>query len=210
MSPNILILIILAVVGVSLYAFKNRELQNKMLYIPYDCKHNGRYSTMFTHIFIHADTNHLMFNMFSMYFLGDVLLNYGLINSYGVFVGQAHFLALFILGGLFATLIPYIRNQDNPNYRSLGASGAVSAIIFAAIMWNPGMKLNIMFIPIDIPAVVFGPLYLLYEFYAAKKGNTGIAHDAHIGGAMFGVIYVLIINFGKGTDFLEAVLNIFN
>jgi len=112
---------------------------------------------MFTHIFIHADTNHLMFNMFSMYFLGDVLLNYGLINSYGVFVGQAHFLALFILGGLFATLIPYIRNQDNPNYRSLGASGAVSAIIFAAIMWNPGMKLNIMFIPIDIPAVVFGP-----------------------------------------------------
>lgn len=210
MSLNILILIILVVVAVSFTAFNNRELQNKMLYVPYDCKHHGRYSTMFTHMFIHADTNHLLFNMFSLYFLGNMLLNFGFIPEYGVVKGQAHFLFLFILGGLFATLIPFFRNQDNPNYRSLGASGAVSAVIFGAIMWNPGMNLNLMFIPIDIPAVVFGPLYLLYEFYAAKKGNTGIAHDAHIGGAIFGVLYILIINFGKASDFFAALANMFN
>ena len=167
---------------------------------------------MFTHIFIHADTNHLLFNMFSLYFLGDALLTWqgGLMHLYGGIIGQAHFLALFILGGLFATLIPYVRNQDNPSYRALGASGAVSAVIFGAIMWSPDMTLHLFLIPVPIPAVVFGPLYLLYEFYASKKGNTGIAHDAHIGGAIFGVIYVLIINFGKGAEFINVVLNYFN
>lgn len=167
---------------------------------------------------IHADWGHLIFNMFSLWFLGDLLLNLeggiydsrgsiitldgGLISTYGPVMGQLHFAVLYILGGLFATLWPFARNQDNPGYRSLGASGAVSAIVFAAVMWNPGMPLRIIFIPIDIPAYIFGPLYLLYEFFAHRRGGTGIAHDAHIGGAIFGIVYVLIINIGKGSEFL--------
>ena len=203
MTLDILTIIILITVGVSLLAFKNQDMMQKMMYIPYDCKHNNNFSRMFTHMLIHADFGHLLFNMFSLYFLGDYLLHYAFVYEYGMMQGQLHFLALYVLGGLFATVIPFIRNKDNPNYRSLGASGAVSSVIFAAILWNPSMELQILFIPFPIPAYIFGPLYLLYEFYAAKKGGTGIAHDAHIGGALFGILYVLIINIDKGREFFE-------
>jgi membrane associated rhomboid family serine protease len=213
MSLGLLTIIILITVGISVMAFNNRAMIDKMLYIPYACKHNGEYYRIFTHIFIHADWAHLAFNMFSLYFLGKAFLyapcNYfvdvdcGLIDTYGWLQGHLHFVILYVLGALFATLIPYVRHQDNPGYRSLGASGAVSAVIFAAILWNPGLPLRLFFIPIDIPAYIFGPLYLMYEYFADKRGGTGIAHDAHIGGALFGVLYVLIINIDKGKEFLS-------
>jgi len=214
MNIDILLIIIIVTVGVSLLAFNNNDTMQKMMYIPYDVKQNRSYIRMLSHVLIHADYGHLLFNMLSLYFLGDVLLNGylifydmpkvdGLVPDYGPLAGQLHFLALYVLGGLFATIIPFIRNQDNPNYRSLGASGAVSAVIFGAIIWNPTMELNLMFIPIAIPAYIFGPLYLLYEFYADKRGNTGIAHDAHIGGALFGIVYILIINIDKGKQLLD-------
>jgi membrane associated rhomboid family serine protease len=95
-----------------------------------------------------------------------------------------------------------MRHQNDPNYRSVGASGAVSAIIFAVIIWVPDLPLNLMFIPIPIPAYIFGVIYLAFEYYAHKKGNTGIAHDAHIGGAVLGIVYVLILNIDKGKEFL--------
>lgn len=224
MAINILIIIILIIVGISLKAFNDRPFLDKMLYVPYLCKKDGQYYRAFTHIFIHGDMGHLIFNMVSLYFLGNSLLtqiggsyysvgdpsdvfhlNDGLIPTYGNIGGQLHFLTIFVLGGLFATILPFIRNQDNNQYRSLGASGAVSAVIFAAILWNPTMELNIMFIPIGIPAYIFGPLYLAYEFYLDKRGNTGVAHDAHIGGAIFGVLYVLIINIDKGKELIQLV-----
>jgi membrane associated rhomboid family serine protease len=213
MAINVLTIIILITVGVSITAFNNRSLLEKLMYIPYNAKHQKDYKRMLSHVLIHADWGHLLFNMLSLYFLGNSFLtapcfmyqdiDCGLQATYGEFGGQAHFLAIYVLGALFATLIPYIRHQDNPGYRSLGASGAVSAIIFAAILWNPGMKLMLMFIPIPIPAYIFGPLYLLYEYFADKRGGTGIAHDAHIGGALFGILYVLLINVDKGKEFIS-------
>jgi membrane associated rhomboid family serine protease len=159
---------------------------------------------MIGHLFIHADVMHLSFNMMSLYFLGTIL-EQELMYAYGEVRGEAHFLVIYILGGLFATLIPYIRHQDNPSYRALGASGAVSAVIFAAIIWNPKMELMILFLPIPIPAYIFGPLYIAFEYWADRRGGSGIAHDAHIGGAIFGVLYVLIINIDKGKEFLSAL-----
>lgn len=219
MTFNILILIILVTAGVSLKAFNDRAFMERFMFIPYLSKDPGQKYRFLSHTLIHADWGHLIFNMLSLYFLGDILLNQvggiyentsgdvfilesGLNEAYGEFVGQAHFLVIYVLGGLFATLWPFLRNKDNPSYRSLGASGAVSAVIFASIMWNPTVPLNIMFIPLPIPAYIFGPLYLAYEFFAHKRGGTGIAHDAHIGGAIFGVLYVLIINIDKGTSFI--------
>ena len=213
MEFNVLTVIIIITIIVSIKGFSDSQLKDKLMYIPYDVKHYNSYIRVFGHILIHADYGHLAFNMFSLYFLGDIFLtaevhtyvgvNDSLISEYGVVKGQAHFLILYVLGGLFATLIPYIRHHDNISYKSLGASGAVSSVIFAAILWNPTVDLNLLFIPIDIPAYVFGPLYLAFEFYQDKKGNTGIAHDAHIGGAIFGIVYVLIINIDKGKDFLD-------
>ncbi|NRA13554.1 MAG: rhomboid family intramembrane serine protease [Crocinitomicaceae bacterium] len=213
MEFNVLTVILIVTIIVSLMAFKDSSLKEKLMYIPYDVKHHNNYARIFGHVLIHADYMHLAFNMMALYFLGDLFLTAdaykyvgvdgSLYSEYGELTGQAHFLVLYVLGGLFSTLIPYIRHQDNMVYRSLGASGAVSAVVFAAILWNPTVNINLMFIPIDIPAYIFGPLYLAFEFYQDRKGKSGIAHDAHIGGAIFGIAYVLIINIDKGKDFLD-------
>ncbi len=204
MTLSVLFILIAITVLISLRAFNNSELTNKLLYIPYACKHEGEYFRMIGHLFIHSDLMHLSFNMMSLYFLGSIL-EQEFMYTYGEVRGEVHFLVIYLLGGLFATLIPYIRHQDNPSYRALGASGAVSAVIFAAIIWNPQMELMILFLPIPIPAYIFGPLYLAFEYWADRRGGTGIAHDAHIGGAIFGVLYVLIINIDKGKEFLSAL-----
>jgi membrane associated rhomboid family serine protease len=204
MSFSLLLIIIVATVVVSLNAFKDNRLMERLIYSPYKTKHDHQYYRILSHLLIHGDTTHLIFNMMSFYFLGSIL-EQQFMFEYGVASGEIHFIVLYILGGVFATLIPYMRNQDNPNYRSLGASGAVSAVVFAAILWNPTMKLGLLFIPIPIPAYIFGPLYLAFEYWADRRGGTGIAHDAHIGGAIFGILYVLIINIDKGKEFFSLI-----
>lgn len=206
MSISLLTIIIILTVIVSLRAFKDANTMDKLMYMPYRCKHNGEYYRTLGHVLIHADMTHLAFNMFSLYFLGS-LLEQNFMFEFGVVKGEIHFLLIYVFGGIFATLIPFVRNQDNPNYRSLGASGAVSAIVFAAILWNPTMQLGLLFIPFPIPAYIFGPLYLAFEYFADKRGGTGIAHDAHIGGAVFGILYVLIINIDKGKEFFSLIFN---
>jgi membrane associated rhomboid family serine protease len=174
------------------------------MFSPYDVKHHQKYLTIVMHQLIHADYLHLTFNMLSLYFLGSILESQWMMES-GRVTGEIHFLMLYVFGGVFATILPYMRNQDNPNYRSLGASGAVSAVIFASIVWNPTIELMIIFLPIPIPAYLFGPIYLAFEYWADKKNTTGIAHDAHIGGALFGIIFALFINIDKGKQFLDLL-----
>lgn len=215
MVVSVLTLIIAFTVIISYLAFSNQQMNHRWMYIPYRCKHNNEFYRTVSHMFIHADMTHLLFNMLSLYLLGNIFLSAppetyvgidaGLIETYGFFGGQIHFLILYFLGGLFATLIPFARNQDNPNYLSLGASGAVSAVVFGAILWNPFMQLHLFFIPIAIPAYIFGPLYIAFEIFMDRRGNSGIAHDAHIGGAIFGVIYILIINIDKAKQLIELI-----
>lgn len=202
----ILVVIIAITVLVSLRAFKDNSLLNKFLLIPYRVVHDKESYRILSHILIHGDTAHLLFNMISLFLLGQHLA-LSLMTSYGVVGGQVHFLLLYMLGGIFATFIPMYRRREDPNYRSLGASGAVSAVIFACILWDPTMELGLLIIPgIRIPAYIFGPLYLLAEYIMDKRGGTGIAHDAHIGGALFGILYVLIINIDKGKEFLNIFI----
>jgi membrane associated rhomboid family serine protease len=216
MSLSLTLIIIIVTVLISMQGFNKEEFLYKMALSPYDVKHKNQHFKLISHIFVHADWTHLLFNMMSFYFLGDALLNIspqetydisgGLVQTYGFVAGNLHFLVLYFVGGFFATFYPMLRNQDNPNYVSLGASGAVSSVIFAMILWNPAIKLQLIFLPgIGIPAYVFGPLYLAFEFWAFRKNKTNIAHDAHIGGAIFGIIYVLIINFDKGKELFTII-----
>ena len=140
--------------------------------------------------------------MISLYFLGSTL-EYYLIDFYGFQLGTAYLLILYFAGAIFASLPSFLKQQDNSAYRSLGASGAVSAVIFAAILWDPSMSLGILFIPFPIPAYIFGPIYLAVEYFSMKRGGTGIAHDAHLGGAVFGILFVLLLNINKGKEFLD-------
>ena len=199
---NIVFIIIAITVLISFQANQNPDLKNRFLYIPYDVKRKNEYYRLLSHIFIHADISHLAFNMISLYFLGSTL-EYYLIDFYGFQLGTAYLLILYFAGAIFASLPSFLKQQDNSEYRSLGASGAVSAVIFAAILWDPSMKLGILFIPFPIPAYIFGPIYLAVEYFSMKRGGTGIAHDAHLGGAVFGILFVLLLNINKGKEFLD-------
>lgn len=206
MPISILYMIILVTVIVSVRGFKDSELLNRFYFSPYRVKHSNEYGRMFTHMLIHGDWMHLSFNMLSLYFLGSIL-EQEMSFAYGPGGGQIQFFIIYLVGGLFSTLIPFTRHQNNGQYRSLGASGAVSAVIFATILWRPDLELALFFIPIPIPAYIFGPLYLAFEYWADRRGQTGIAHDAHIGGALFGICYVLFLNIDKGKEFLQYLLH---
>jgi membrane associated rhomboid family serine protease len=200
-----LVFIIIGITVLISFSVENKpEQKEKMLFIPNRIKQNGEYHRMISSIFIHADLNHLVFNMISLYFLGN-LFEQQMIQIYGVQLGSFNFLLLYLLGGVVAEIYPFIRHQDDPYYRSLGASGAVSAVIFAAIFWNPTMNLYLFFIPFPIPAYIFGPIYLAFEYFSMKRGTTNIAHDAHIGGALFGILFVLFLNPNKGLEFFQAI-----
>ena len=199
---NIVSIIIAITVLISFQANQNPDLKNRFLYIPYDIKRKNEYYRLLSHIFIHADISHLAFNMISLYFLGSTL-SYYFIDYYGLQLGTSYLLILYFAGAIFASLPSFLKQQDNSAYRSLGASGAVSAVIFAAILWDPSLSLGILFIPFPIPAYIFGPIYLAVEYFSMKRGGTGIAHDAHLGGAVFGILFVLLLNINKGKEFLD-------
>ena len=199
---NIVSIIIAITVLISFQANKNPDLKQRFLYIPFQLKHNNEYYRLISHIFIHSDISHLAFNMISLYFLGSTLAYY-FIDYYGLQLGTSYLLILYFAGAIFASLPSFFKHQDNSAYRSLGASGAVSAVIFATILWDPSMRLGILFIPFPIPAYIFGPIYLAVEYFSMKRGGTGIAHDAHIGGAVFGILFVLLLNINKGKEFLD-------
>jgi len=200
-----LVLIIIGITVLISFSVENKpDKKEKMLFVPNLIKHNGEYHRMISSVFIHSDLNHLVFNMISLYFLGN-LFEQQMIQIYGVQLGSINFILLYLLGGIASEIYPFIRHQDDPYYRSLGASGAVSAVIFAAIFWNPTMDLYLFFIPVPIPAYIFGPIYLAFEYFAMKRGTTNIAHDAHIGGALFGILFVLLLNPNKGLEFFQAI-----
>lgn len=203
--PITIILIIITVL-LSIKAFNDPELKFRWVFYPFKIKREKQTYRVISHMFIHGDYMHLFFNMFVLFSFGAKMEN-TLDVYFGLGFGKLQFILLYFVGGLASSIWPYSRNFDNPNYMSLGASGAVSAVLFATILWYPNLPLNLMFIPIDIPAWVVGILYLGFEYYMSKKGGTGIAHDAHFGGAVFGIAYILFINFDKGIEFISYIFS---
>lgn len=203
--PVTLVIIIVTVL-LSIRAFKDTEIKYKWINYPYKMNREGEWYRTISHVFIHGDYVHLFFNMFVLFSFGR-MMEFEMLRFSGRPFGHIHFFLLYFLGGLAAGVWPYLRNKDNPNYMSLGASGAVSAVLFASILWTPSNGIYLMFIPVEIPAWLFGIAYLAFEYYMSKRGNSGIAHDAHFGGAIFGIIYVLIINFNKGEAFISHIFS---
>lgn len=179
----------------SIQAFQNQNLRDRFLFIPYRVKHNKEYERIFTSGLIHADYGHLGFNMFTYFMFAFHLER---------FIGHWQFAILYVLALLISDISALIKHQDSPHYRSLGASGAVSAVIFAMILIQPGMRLSLLFIPIYIPGWIFGILYLMYSQYAAKKGNDNIGHEAHMWGGIGGLLLSIPILAFNGT--LDYVL----
>ncbi|MEP6467585.1 MAG: rhomboid family intramembrane serine protease [Parafilimonas sp.] len=199
MSISITIIIIIITVIISFTAFNNRELMDKLIFYPPDISQRKQWYRFFSCGLIHADIGHLAFNMISLYFFGD-LVNDAFSQIFGN-PGSLLYLILYI-SSLAICLIPtYISNKENYYYRSLGASGAVSAVIFAGIFLYPAQKLYMFFIPIGIPGFIFGPLYLIVTAYLNKRGGGGINHSAHLWGALYGLAFLIILSFALHTGF---------
>lgn len=153
------------------------------LFRPYWIARKKRYDTWVTSGFVHADLTHLIFNMVTFYFFGFSLERW---------IGGVKFALLYFIGLFVSHVGTYFKHRNNPEYASLGASGAISAVLFAAIVYNPGASLFIIPIPVPIPAPLFGVAYLAYSWYASKNSRGRINHDAHLGGALAGLAFVAV------------------
>ncbi len=185
---------------VSWMAFNNRKLADRLILWPPAIDKHKQYDRLLSYGFIHADFMHLLFNMLTLYFFGRQieLLMTGLV---GVWVYP-----LFYLSALVISILPtYLKNQHNPNYLSLGASGAVSAVLFAFILIAPWQLIFVFFIP--LPAIVFAVLYVGYSIWMDKRGGDRINHSAHLAGAAYGVMFLLIMRPEVLQHFLRALQN---
>ena len=173
---------------ISLIGISNTVFLEKAMMWPYRIKREKQYYRFITSGFIHADWVHLFFNMFSFFYFGGAIENY--FAEYGL-GGNVSYILLYFAGMVIADLPSYVKNQDNYDYRALGASGAVSAVIFACILFNPWGTILIYFIP--MPFIVFGFVYLGYCIYMSKRNIGHVNHDAHLWGSLFGLIFTAIL-----------------
>ena len=150
---------------------------------PYWLQRHGEYERLITSGFVHADIAHLAFNMLTFYFFAFPLERQ---------IGSLKLLALYLLGLVLSDLGTYFKHRDNPDYASLGASGAISAVLFASIVYFPQQSLYILPLPVPIPAPLFAVAYLAYTYYSARHPRGRINHDAHLGGALTGLAFVAV------------------
>ncbi len=193
MSYTIIIIIITA--AISIYTFSNEAVYNKLILWPRRMDSPGEYYRLITSGFIHADWTHLIFNMLTLFFFGRyVEVNYP---------SSELFAALYLIGIVAASLPSFIKNRKNSYYRSLGASGGVAAVLFAFVYMAPWQTIYVWFIP--IPGIIAGIAYLGYSAYMSRKGGDYINHDAHFWGAIFGLVFTLIIDPTHGQSFIEKL-----
>jgi membrane associated rhomboid family serine protease len=186
---NITYILLGVTVVTSLMAFNNRHLIDNLIFYPYRMWRNNEWYRLISCSFVHADMGHLLFNMIALWSFGVYIES----SFESLFGSKGHFLFLAMYFGAVATadIINLFKQKDNPGYRSLGASGGIAAVIFSYILLNPFGGINIFFFP-AIPAFVFGPLYLAYCVYMAKRGTDNIGHLAHFTGSIFGFIFPII------------------
>jgi membrane associated rhomboid family serine protease len=178
--------ILAANLGLSLLGlFAMPQIIERCLFRPYEFARGLRRATIVSSGFVHADLAHLAFNMITFYFFG-VKLEW--------IIGTPKFVLLYAIGLLVSSVGTYFKHRNNPEYATLGASGAISAVLFAAIVYDPQMSLYLMFIPIPIPGPVFAVAYLAYTWWSARQNKGRINHDAHLGGALAGLAFVAVFD----------------
>lgn len=175
--------LLLANVATSIYAWNEKSIQQKWMLHPYSFYRQKKYFTLLTSAFIHADIAHLAMNMFALL-------------SFGQFVelelGNTLYAILYAISILTSSAPSLIRHKNHAYYYTLGASGAVSAVVFAFILLHPFAKLGLFLLPFSVPAILFGALYIGFSIYAQRRAMDNLNHDAHIAGALTGIILTLL------------------
>ncbi|MEO6683041.1 MAG: rhomboid family intramembrane serine protease [Ginsengibacter sp.] len=187
---SLTIILIAATVLVSILGFTNAKTREELIFSPALIYQENQYYRFVSYGFLHADIMHLIFNMYAFYLFGEAT-EYYFNEIFGQF-GATFYLLLYFLSLIVCVIPDFSKFKNNPNYRSLGASGAVSAVVFAYIMFNPLQGIGLLFIPIFIPGFLFGILFLVISYFLGKKGASVVNHSAHIWGAIFGIIFIII------------------
>ena len=199
MEAPITLLLIGVTCVVSLLAFRTPSLLMRLILWPPAIDRHRQYDRLVTYGFIHADFWHLLFNMVTLFFFGRVMeqVMTQLSGSRLTFVA-------FYFSALVVSILPtYLKHQKDPNYRSLGASGAVSAVLFAYILIDPWAMIGVFFIP--MPAIVFAVLYIAYSIWMDKRGGDNINHGAHLAGAAYGILFLIALEPAVLTHFIGAL-----
>ena len=190
---------------VSILCFNGTLNGNKLIFNAYQVWHRKEWYRMLTSGIIHSGWGHLFFNMLTLYFFGRVVEQY-FSAAFGGVLGTVLYVVLYVSALAISSLGDLVKYRDNWNYNALGASGAVSAVLFASILFAPKMGIYIYLIPIPVPGYIFAPLYLLYCWYMAKRNMDNIGHTAHFWGAVYGILFPIICK----PDVLSFCLSQFN
>ncbi len=205
---HITLIITIITVAISILAMYNEPLMDKMIFNPYTVQRKNEWYRFISSGFIHADFMHLAFNMFSFYMFSDY------VEQFFSMIFGAQGLTLYIIlyiSSLAVCLIPtYLKHKHQYHYNSLGASGAVSAIVFVGIFLQPTIQIGFFIIPPIIPGFIFGPIYLAITAYLSKNGQSGINHSAHLWGSIYGIVFLIITakfigNYDSVGLFIEQV-----
>jgi membrane associated rhomboid family serine protease len=167
--------------------YANPQIIERSVFRPYEFRRGRGRATPITSGFVHADLPHLIFNMLTFYFFAFPLEKQ---------IGTVRFTLLYVLALIVSDVGTYLKHRNDPMYGSLGASGAISAVLFAAIVYFPWMELFIIPIPLPIPAPLFAVGYVAYSWWSARQARGRINHDAHLGGALFGLAFVMLTDPG--------------
>jgi membrane associated rhomboid family serine protease len=197
------ILIIILTSAFSILAFRQHGLMYKYQFNPYQILKRKQYLRLVLHAFLHANWTHLLVNMLVLYSFGTVLENY-----FQTFFGTRwipYYLFLYLGAILVSPLYALIKHKNNYLYNAVGASGAVAAIVFATIFFDPWNKIY-FFAVLPVPGIIFGAIYLIYSWIMSKKGQDNVAHDTHFFGALFGFIVPIILNPDLITYFIDQLL----
>ena len=186
-------------------AFSNHQIIENLIFWPYKIWRNNEWHRLISCSFIHADWGHLAFNMLALYSFGAYIET----SFEYIFEGKGHTLFILMYFGAVACadILNLFKQKDNTQYKSLGASGGVAAVVFSYILLNPMGKIYFFFIPIGIPAFIFGPLYLVYCVYMAKRGTDNIGHLAHFTGSVFGFVFPLLFEPRLLQLFVQQLFN---
>ena len=195
---SVTLILIAITCAVSYVALNNPKMLEALILWPPAVTRKNEYYRLLSYGLIHADFPHLLFNMITLYFFGRVMEQF-----YNTAMGDFGFAFFYVLGLIISILPTYLKNRNNPEYRSLGASGAVSAVLFAFILFQPWAIIGVFFVP--MPAILYAVVYIGYTIYSDRKGGDNVNHSAHLWGAAYGVAFTLAVEPRVFGVFLDAL-----
>lgn len=199
---SLTLIIILVTIAISYYAWQNPSTLENLVLNPYKVSKKGQYYRFITSGFVHADFMHLLFNMLTLWFIGE-----GIERLFGMLFGgngRIYFGALYILGIIVSDIPTFLKHRNSSGYNSLGASGGVAAVLFAAVLYAPLLEICLYFL-LCIPGFIFGILFIGYSYYESRRGSGFVNHDAHMYGAIFGMLFMAAVYPAAVPGFFEQI-----